>query len=169
MPASASDSAVDPVEQLLDLILYAPIGLVAKGIDSFPDLAKRGRTNATNARVIGQFALGATNAKARSAISDAEKHIAAFLAIVADSASPKRASSPETAEATSAPPSEAERTIVDESSVDDIVSGYDTLTAAQILPFLTALDQSQRDRVESYERSHRARKTVLNRLRQLQG
>jgi hypothetical protein len=35
---SASDSAVDPVEQLLDLILYAPIGLVAKGIDAVPEL-----------------------------------------------------------------------------------------------------------------------------------
>ena len=84
MADSASDSAVDPVEQLLDLILYAPIGLAAKGIDAVPELAQRGRVNAANARVIGQFALGATNAKARSAISDAEQHIAAFLAIIAD-------------------------------------------------------------------------------------
>jgi hypothetical protein len=163
---SASDSAVDPVEQLLDLILYAPIGLVAKGIDAVPELAQRGRVNAANARVIGQFALGATNAKARSAISDAEQHIAAFLAIIADSASPKRAATSEKAEGSTT----AGQSTTDASdAVEDIISGYDAMTAAQVLPLLTTLDQTQRDRVEHYERSHRARKTILHRLRQLQG
>lgn len=168
MAKSTSDNAVDPVEQLLDLILYAPIGLVAKGIDSFPDLAKRGRTNAANARVIGQFALGATNTKARSAIADAEQHIAAFLAIVADSASPKRASARQSSDDQTSSPAESANTSVHESSVDSVISGYDSLTAAQILPLLTELDHDQLEQVELYERSHRARKTVLNRLRQLQ-
>jgi hypothetical protein len=168
MAASASDNAVDPVEQLLDLILYAPIGLVAKGVDSFPDLAKRGRANAANARVIGQFALGATNTKARSAIADAEQHIAAFLAIVAESASPKRSSSRDAGETTT-PPAEPVRVTVDELAVEELIGGYDAMTAAQILPLLSKLDHAQRDQIERYERSHRARKTVLNRLRQLQG
>lgn len=164
MATSTSNDAVDPVDQFLDLVLYAPLGLVAKSIDALPELAQRGRANATNARVLGQFALGATNARARSAIADAEQHIAAFLAIVAESASPKRSST------SPAENSTAQATVYDEAtSINDVIAEYDTLTAAEIVPLLAPLSDAQRERVQHYELAHRARKTVLNRLRQLQG
>lgn len=160
MASSTSDSAVDPVEQLLDLFLYAPIGLVAKGVDGLPDLVERGRSQAANARVVGQFALGATNAKARKSLADAESHLAAFLKIVADSARPTRSTT-----ASSVPEEQSQPTAT--SSLDDIVEGYDDLTAAQVLPLLASLSDEQLERVESYEQSHRSRKTILNRIRQL--
>lgn len=166
MAKSTSDSAVDPVEHLLDLFLYAPIGLVSKGADALPELAKRGRTQATNARVVGQFALGATNAKARSSLADAEQHFHAFLKIVADAASPAR---PNTS-ATTTDASDHEHVSSESAaavSIDSVISEYDSLTAAQVLPLLADLTPEQSELLDTYERSHRARKTILNRLRQL--
>jgi hypothetical protein len=163
--SSASDSAVDPVEQLLNLFLYAPIGLVSKGSEALPELVERGRTQASNARVIGQFALGATNAKARKSLSDAEAHFQEFLRIVGESARPSSKASESSSSSSSAKKATAEASV--NHSVDDLVENYDNLTAAQILPFLAPLGAEQLERIETYEQSQRARKTVLNRLRQL--
>lgn len=166
MASSTSESAVDPIEQLLDLFLYAPIGLMAKGADAFPELVERGRTQATNARVIGQFALGASNTKARKSIADAEQHLQAFLKIVSESARPsaQKSSSDHVAPGTAAA---SESSIGDLESIDDLVSNYDGLTAAQVLPLLKGKSAEDLDRIESYERAQRSRKTVVNRIRQL--
>jgi HrpA-like RNA helicase len=163
--SSASDSAVDPVEQLLDLFLYAPIGLLSKGSEALPDLVQRGRTQASNARVIGQFALGASNTKARQSLSDAEAHLQAFLRIVTESARP----SPTKSESADASSTASNNATSDASitGVDDLIENYDSLTAAQILPLLAPLPAEQLDRIEIHEQSQRARKTVLSRLRQL--
>lgn len=165
MASSASDSAVDPVEQLLDLFLYAPIGLLSKGSEALPDLVQRGRTQASNARVIGQLALGATNTKARQSLSDAEAHLQAFLRIVTESARP----SPTKSESADASRTVSNNATSDASitGVDDLIENYDSLTAAQILPLLAPLPAEQLDRIEIHEQSQRARKTVLSRLRQL--
>lgn len=147
-------------------MLYAPIGLLSKSADVLPELAERGRARAANARVIGQFALGATNTKAREAISEAEQHISTFLKIVADSSSPKRSATKNPQSSTEAAPGAGEQNSV---AVEDLISGYDDLTAAQILPLLKPLSSEGRDRIEAYERATRSRKTILNRLRQLNG
>ena len=167
MASSATSPSVDPVERLLDLIVYAPIGLVSKSADALPELVKRGRARASNARVIGQFALGATNSKARQAVSDAEQHIAAFFKIVADSSSPKRPTTDGQAPTAAESPPVAKESSRD--SVDDLIPGYLDMTAAQILPLLAGLSAEQRVRIESFERDSRSRKTILNRLRQLNG
>jgi len=164
MASTTDDAAVDPFQHLLDVLLYAPIGLVAKGSESFPDLVERGRSRAANARVIGQFALNSTNAKARRSLTDAEQHISAFLRIVADAASPSKGSSASTPSDAGPVPSEPSN----DSTIEGVIAGYDDLTAAQILPLLSGLDPEQLAVVESHERSTRARKTVLSRLRQLQ-
>jgi len=168
MSSSASDSAVDPIEHLLDLFLYAPIGLMAKGADAFPELVERGRTQASNARVIGQFALGASNTKARKSIADAEQHLQAFLKIVSEAARPSAQKSTDGHAATSAD-AVTESSTKDPESIDDLVENYDGLTAAQVLPLLAGKSAEDLDRIESYERSQRSRKTVLNRIRQLRG
>lgn len=165
MASSASDSAVDPVEQLLNLFLYAPIGLFSKGSEALPELVERGRTQASNARVIGQFALGATNAKARKSLSDAEAHFQEFLRIVGESARPSSKASESSSSSSSTKKATAEASV--NHGVEDLIKDYDNLTAAQILPFLAPLGAEQLERIETYEQSQRARKTVLNRLRQL--
>ena len=161
MSASKSDSAGDPVEQMLDMFLYAPIGFLSKSADSVPDLAKRGRTQAANARVIGQFALGTTNAKARTAFADAEQHVRAFLKIITESAKPSRSETP-------AEPSSVAAEKLNTSVLPGVIADYDVLTAVQILPLLATLSPAELQQVSDYEQAHRARKTVLARIRQSQ-
>ncbi len=165
MTPPTSDSAVDPIEQLLDLFLYAPIGLMANGADALPELVKRGRTQATNARLVGQFALGATNTKARESIIDAEQHLNAFLKIVSESARPSTQTTVNihAPDASAGPESSAAKL----ASIDDLIPNYDELTAAQVLPSLTGMSSEGLNRIETYERAQRSRKTILNRIRQL--
>lgn len=59
----------DAVEQALDAFLYAPIGLLFDGPASFPKLVRNGRSQVTNARMMGQFAvqMGRTEVTKRTA------------------------------------------------------------------------------------------------------
>jgi hypothetical protein len=164
MPTT-TEGPTDPLERLLDLFVYAPIGLVAQGSESFPDLVEKGRSRAQVARVVGTFALGAGNTRMRDAIGQAESHLGEFLRIVASAASKSSNSSSGPSTATtgeSAVPGPSD-------GVDDLVPGYDDLAAKAVIPMLAGLDQDALDRVEIHERSHRNRKTVLNRLQQLRG
>lgn len=58
----------DAVEQALDAFLYAPIGLFFDGPARFPKLVRNGRTQVSNARVMGQFAvqMGRTEVEKRA-------------------------------------------------------------------------------------------------------
>jgi len=50
---------------------------------------------------------------------------------------------------------------------DLAIAGYDTLTVEQILPKLRLLPELELAKVDAYEREHRNRKRVLDRIRQL--
>ncbi len=162
MSASTSEPASDPVERLLDMFLYAPIGFLSKSAESVPELAKRGRTQAANARVVGQFALGTTNAKARTALAEAQQHVHAFLNIIADSAKPSRS------QASAETPSSGAAENDNASVLAGVIADYDALTAVQIFPLLADLSPTELQQISDYEQSHRARKTVLARIRQSQ-
>jgi hypothetical protein len=163
--ATTTDRSDDPLEQLLDLFVYAPIGLVVRGTESFPELVAKGRSKAQMARVVGTFALGAGNTKVREAIGQAESHLGEFLRIVATAASPSPAATGTGSEA----PDHPDDSAAVSDGIDDLVPGYDDLPAKAVLPLLTDLRPEALRRVGSHERSHRGRKTVLNRLQQLRG
>ena len=48
------------------------------------------------------------------------------------------------------------------------IPDYDSLAASQVVPRLASLSIEELADVEAYERAHRARQTILNRVRQLQ-
>ncbi len=48
------------------------------------------------------------------------------------------------------------------------IPDYDSLAASQVVPRLASLDASELADVAEYERAHRGRQTILNRVRQLQ-
>jgi histone H3/H4 len=54
-----------------------------------------------------------------------------------------------------------------EAKPDLPIEGYDDLPAAQVVPKLRLLSQTDLQRVEDYERSNRARKQILNRITKL--
>ena len=54
-------------------------------------------------------------------------------------------------------------------AVDDLpIPGYDSLAASQVVPRLTTLSESELAAIGAYEAAHRGRRTILNRVTQLQ-
>jgi hypothetical protein len=48
------------------------------------------------------------------------------------------------------------------------IPGYDSLAASQVAPRLAGLSAEELAAVSAYETAHRARRTILTRIRQLQ-
>ncbi len=52
---------------------------------------------------------------------------------------------------------------------DDLaIPGYDSLAASQVVPRLMTLGIAELDAIGTYEQANRGRRTILNRVRQLQ-
>ena len=157
-PTSGSTS--DPaLERMLDLFVYAPIGLLATSLESLPELADKGRAKASTAQAVGAFATTMGTRQMRASIEGLEQRVADVLSIVREAASPRRAASSPTAEARSTDTGSA-------SSVDELVPDYDARPASEIVPLLSTFDLEQLDRLEGHELAGRARRTVLTRIAQ---
>ena len=161
-----SDDRNDPVEALLDLLLYAPLGLVTQLDELLPGLIERGRSQAVMARTIGEFAMRAGTTKVQGRAEETQR----MLEEAARSLLTVVAALTDRGDTSSAPVQGADaRTAPEEGSgrpafpIDD----YDSLKATEIIPMLEGLDPAQRAEVEERERSGRSRKTILNRLSQL--
>ena len=159
----------DPGEQLLDLLVYAPLGLLLEARDLVPKLAEKGRRRlggqVTVARMIGEMAVRQGQRRAETVVRRLREQQAD-----AGAAGPE----PETAPpanghrppfsgpppATAAPAPEAGALAV---------PGYDTLSASQVVPRLEGLTPEELDAVRAYEVATRGRKTILTRIDQLRG
>lgn len=53
-------------------------------------------------------------------------------------------------------------------SVDDLIEDYDSLSASQVVGLLESLHVEERDRIGAYEASHRARRTILGKIKALE-
>ena len=56
----------------------------------------------------------------------------------------------------------------DEGAIDLAIADFDSLAASQVIPRLPGLSSDELEAVRTYEAVHRGRKTVLNRIAQLQ-
>lgn len=156
-----------PVDQFVDLFVYAPVGLVYEYQDVLPKLIKRGKSQVQIAKLLGTMAAkqGQKTVEGRfedvidvasSSVAQGITDVGARVGLAPDPAA-KRAS------AANAEPGR-------DHAVDDRplpIAGYDDLTAKQIVALLADLEPTQRDRVQAYEAGNRARKTVLAKLRSL--
>ena len=64
----------NPAEHVLDLLVYAPLGLLADARTLLPDLAAKGRMRVGNARIVGQFAVQVGQSEAEKRIGKLEEH-----------------------------------------------------------------------------------------------
>lgn len=128
-----------PLEQLIELALFAPIGLVLAFCDNLPKVKlvglKEVNQQINSARMIGTMTVN----QARGEVEKLLK--------------PKPAT-------TDVP--------IDTVVVSPLpIANYDSLTAAQIIGLLDALTPTERNRVAEHEKAHRNRRTVLGRVDQL--
>ena len=158
----AGEERDDSVDRLLDLFVYAPIGLLSTGGDQIDELAAKGRERAAVARTLGAFALAGVDQRITASVSDLESMAREFLRIVVESAGPVARREPTASDPTTGDPT-------GRADIDDVIAGYDDLTAKEVIARLAALDDASLARVESHERSHRNRSTVLARIRRLRG
>lgn len=157
-------------EAALDLLVYAPLGLALEARTLMPDLIERGRNQVTMARMVGRFAVQQGQVEASRRLGPVQGQVESVLAdlglVPRPEPEPRRSPprpapepepAPETRSEPEAPPVEALA-----------VTDYDSLAASQVVPRLRALSAAELEDVRRYEASGRGRKTILNRIAQLQ-
>ena len=187
----------DPLEQLLDLLVYAPLGLVLSARDVLPTLAEKGRRHfapqATAARLVGKLAVRQGQREAEHLVAKARRQAESLLGEFVPGARPRpgdTTTGPMAAEAEEgsngsrppAPPAAGPSGADQPAGVPDpapvpsgldvselAIPGYDTLSASQVVQRLEGLTPEELDTVRAYEQGGRARKTVLSRIAQLRG
>jgi hypothetical protein len=176
-------------ERLLDVLVFAPAGIVVSVVEEFPVLAERGRqrlgVRVSSARAIGQFAVRAGQGEFRrraeglfhrpgpSAPERPAQSPTATTGSQGDGPTdmvktiPGHDGVPAPAAPEPAPPSApAVRTnIPDVASLS--IPGFDTLSASQVVQRLDGLNRQELVSVRAYETSTRGRRTILSRVDQL--
>ena len=146
-----------PLDQALDLFVYAPLGLALTARDELPKLIERGRTQAqaqaTMARMIGQFAVAQGQRELEKRFRPAPPPSTSRFAAKSGPSQAKR------------PPQNGSRPL---SSDHLAIPGYDSLAASQVVPRLAGLSAAELEAVRAYEAATRNRRTVLTRIQQLQ-
>jgi hypothetical protein len=185
----------NPIDQALDVFVFAPLGLLLSARDTIPQLAEKGREYFSAARVMGEFALGQGREQAGRAVRQAGDQAGQTLSVVggltarrpspprrttkpAAPAKPEAPSAPPTpppapegaaAPAQTAKPDTGGNGRVPGPAVESLaIPGYDTLSASQVVQRLSGLAADELEAVRAYEESSRQRKTILARVQQLQ-
>ena len=203
----------EAVDQAVDAFVYAPIGLLFDGPARLPELVRNGRSQVTNARMMGQFAvqMGRSEVSKRAAELDGPVvDLLRGLGFVdgpppgpapapaptptadavpdkpdaptgkqgsAKTSAPKRPSAAKKAAKKKATKStaaakKAARKATEASgaptAADLPIPDYDSLSASQVVSRVQGLSGGELEAVRSYEAATRGRKTILNRVQQLQ-
>ena len=182
----------DPLHQLIDMAVYAPIGLFLLAQKELPNLISSGRTRVTDqitlARFIGKMAVkrgrqelqrrldaaeAARSGPPLQSIVDASsvevdpRRVPKFVAVDAiagDLGEQPMPSGLTLPEAIIAAVAEAPEMDADAALPID---GYDSLAASQVVVRLTTLTAAELDQVREHEETHRARRTILGKISQL--
>lgn len=173
------------LERAVELLVYAPLGLVFMAKEELPRLIAKGRQGAGGqmgmARVVGQFAVHQGQREAGKFLRQASERLAR-LGLVPDPAhKPAPTTGPPSAPAGEAPSGPgpapagangASRTRPAAKGTPDPASlaipGYDSLSAPQVVQRLDGLSAPELESVRAYEAATRGRKTILGRITQLQ-
>lgn len=184
-----------PIELAVDLFVYAPIGLALEARSLLPKLVERGRQQITGqvtmARVVGQFAVQQGRVEAGKRLAAAREQAEAAVSLFAGNGSATSGagsgspagSGPAAATMSGTPAARAGGEPAGEPPPPSAppvarrsapaaehlaIPGYDTLSASQVVPRLAGLAPEELEAVRSYEAETRGRKTILNRIAQLQ-
>ena len=148
-----------PVDQLLDLVVFAPLGFLCESRELYPKLVEDGRAQLAAriqvARMIGQFAVRKGQQEAAKAM---ERHRAAAPSTPApDALSGNVVSLYDHAD-----------DMDDITEADLAIPSYGSLAASQVVSRLDGLAPVELETVRRYEVAHRGRKTVLGKIANLQ-
>ena len=151
------------IERFLDVVVYAPIGLIGQLQEEVPKFAAEGRQKFENrvqvAKFIGQMSV--TYGRQELAKKIAERSQPA-------PAAPASADGAEAAGVTAqAAATPATTPAATPESAPLPFEGYDTMAAAHIVQQLRRMSGAELAAVEAYEQQHRNRRTVLAKIDQI--
>ena len=174
MNDGAGSDKKSPVEQAADVFLYAPLGLALEVRRLLPQLVERGRQEVTMARMVGRFAVQKGQSDATKVLGRAGDQANAVLTdlgllnreVGSAAPAPSDQPIPSPSEVVSDAPPVVSRPAASASGL--AIADYDSLAASQVIPRLPGLSREELEAVRGYEAGNRGRKTVLNRIAQLQ-
>jgi hypothetical protein len=176
---SVSDESKGPIDQLADVFVFAPLGFALEARDLWPRLAARGRAELQQVRGHGERVVTRGRDWAGSRVDEAQEQAQSALSGLGLRASdngssdegapampgataasrPAPVATTRRREPAAAPPFDAERLAIPD---------YDALSASQVVPRLAGLLTDELELVRQYEAGTRGRKTILNKIAQLQ-
>ena len=179
-----------PLDRLLDLTVYGPVGMAIAARDSLPRWIEAGRrqlgSQLTMAKTVGRFAVDRGSRQAGSVmqrVAEEAEGVLVALGLVPDaddldedpedadrgdlgaSPPPSTNGAVATTAATAEPAPGRAPSGLDPAQL--AIPGYDTLSASQIVQRLPGLSPDELEAVRLYELAGRSRKTVLLRVAQL--
>jgi len=167
-----ADEEPTPLDQLIDLFVYAPVGLLYEYDEIIPRLVRRGRSQVQLARVIGKMAADRGGGDSLNVLAEG---LASLLARRITEIGSSIGLVPPTADSEAGPGTPAPGPVIDgpepvptaEDEQPLPIAGYDDLTAKEIIGLLDELDDDQLARIRLHEEANRSRKTVLGKLDRL--
>ena len=164
-----------PVDQLIDLFVYAPVGLLYEYDEVLPKLDRRGKSQVQLARVIGKMAMNQGGSESFNQLAEGlAMMVARRITEIGESMGLAPPSGEDAADEPVedaadepdeiAPPSPA---VAVGTQPPLPIAGYDDLTAREIVALLDELEMDQLARVRAHEEANRGRKTVLGKLERL--
>lgn len=179
------------LDQALDLVVFAPLGLAVTIVEELPELAEKGRARLNQrtaaARLVGQLAVAegrrrlrnapgpasaaprATPSRPATATRPGESAPAQEQAGVGSRARDAGARRPGGAGPGVAGPGAGTRAGATAPATNQLaIPGYDSLSASQVVQRLASLSADELEAVRTYEATNRGRRTILARVAQLQ-
>jgi hypothetical protein len=182
-----------PLDKLLDVVVFAPIGLALNVEEMVDQMATRGRQSVNAARFIGRMAVTQGRTEVDKALVRLQDQAAGVLdqlgAMAGGSGTSPSPPPPKTPTTFSEVVAEAEpdrgtrgpsdgsngsatataiSSAEDDAAVNAAIPDFDSLAASQVVPRLAGLASDDLEAVRRYEAAHRGRKTILHRIAQLQ-
>jgi hypothetical protein len=177
-----------PLERVLDVFVFAPVGLAQSAAEEFDDLAEKGRHRVEGqihtARLVGQFAVQMARGEAKRMMEGALSRAVGVrerwqsgdewggdgdspttAAFDTDKSGPTPWRAPTSSKSASTPPAGA--TYGKASTTDLAIPGYDSLSASQVVQRLDGLSRQELEDVREHELANRHRRTILGRVDQL--
>lgn len=155
----------DPPVRLIDLILFAPVGLAALVQRELPQLVASGRTRVDNriqlAKFVGRMAVRQTSNEFNRRMQNLEQARAAAVAHPG-------VITVRSTESDAPPIGDTNLNNPKSASVALAIEDYDALAASHVVQRLSSLSTTQLDHVRTYEQANRARRTILGKIAQLQ-
>lgn len=169
----------NPLDQLLDLCLYGPLGLLVTARMRYPQLVEQGRQHLEGQARLGRFVAQFAAAKGKQEAERAMVRLRENAVVPAPVSQPVTPFDLESDEGVVHSIAEEEvipvrhddddpTTAASVASDELAIPAYDSLAASQVVQRLDGLTDLELEAVRRYELAHRARKTVLGKIAQLQ-